>query len=429
MRQSLRILQMPHAELRGFLQEELAANPFLEEKERDQDKIFIDRWIEERAFSVSTQDFGEDEETPKRELFVQEQVSLETHLLSQWNLFCLPESQICLGAAIIGNLDPSGFLLVPLEEIVGDCGAEIPEAEKVLSIVQSLDPPGVACRDLGECLLLQIRRLDRPHCRFTKLAKKIVEEHLRDLEAKKLHLIARKLKTDLLEVKTAVRLIRALNPKPGSTFGPFSSAPIVPDVIFLRQRGGYEILCNKKDLPELKIHPSYKKLLKDPHTSSEVLQYLRDKLSSALALIRALEQRESTLERVAKYLVQEQPDFLAKGAPHLKPLYMQDLARHLGLHKSTISRAVADKYAETPRGVVELRAFFSNAVGQREQFHSSAAIQNKIRSLIEREPRHRPLSDGKIRTLLQLQAMCVSRRTVAKYRHQLRIPSSYARWN
>ncbi len=427
MRQALQVLQMPQLELKTFLQQELSANPFLEETEMSREEIFIDRRMTEETFSVSRQDLGEEDEDSTKQPFLKQEVSLMDHLLAQWNLLPLPDEQSRLGQKIIESLDSNGYFLSPLTEIARDCDTQILEVEKVLSRVQKLDPPGVACRNLSECLHLQICRMNRSDDPLVNFADKIVETHLRDLQEKKYRLIAQNLKTDLSTIQAAVRLIRTLNPKPGAAFGQSNPSYVIPEVVFRRKRGGYEIIYNKQDLPNFKMHSSYKKLLRDPHVTLEVREYLKNKLNSALSLIKALEKREHTIERVAKHLAREQADFLAKGAPYLKPLSMAYLARRLGLHKSTVSRAVAHKYAQTPHGVVALKAFFDNAVGENIKPISSTAIQSKIEILIKKESMCRPLSDKHLMQLLKSQAIDVSRRTIAKYRQKLRIPCSYAR--
>ncbi len=405
MRQALRILQMPVVELKSFLEEELVANPFLEEIERD--------------YVPAEREREQDEEGRVKEVPAQEETSLHEHLLSQWNLLHLSDLQCCVGKAILEDLDESGYLVSSLSSIAEDFEVGISKAEEVLVLVQSLDPAGVACRSLSECLCIQIGRLDRENDRRKELMKQIVTNHLEDLMKMGWQ------RTE--EVRAAVTAIRKLNPKPGRTFGTFRPHYVIPDVIFRPKRGGFEVLCNKKELPDLKIRSSYKKLLKDPRTSPEVRRYLREKLNSAIALLRALEKRGNTMERLAKCLAEEQTDFLRKGTPHLKPFQMGKLARRLGLHKSTVSRAVADKYAETPHGVVALRAFFDNAVGSEEKKYSSSTVKNKIRLLVEKESCGCPISDNEITLLLKRQGISIARRTVAKYRQALHLLPSYSR--
>jgi RNA polymerase sigma-54 factor len=347
--------------------------------------------------------------------------------MSQWNLLTLSDSQMRVGSQIIENLDENGYLIDSLAEIAENSGVDVPQVQNTLTLVQSLDPPGVGCRNLGECVVLQMRRLGLQDKRLEELVKSIVENHLQDIQAGKLSRAAKKLNITVSGIQTAVEIMRRLNPKPGRAFGAFRPFYVVPDIVFRRKHGGYEVLCSRRDLPELKVHASYKKLLRDPHTSPDVRQYLKDKLNSALALLRALEKRESTLERMAACLARVQADFLSKGVAYLKPLRMTQLARRLGVHKSTVCRAVADKYAETPRGVVALRAFFDNAVGAEGKKHSSSTVKDKIRLLIKKESLRRPASDHEIVVLLKRQGISVARRTVAKYRQALHLPPAYSR--
>ncbi len=399
MRQALRILQMPMAELRRFLEEEIVANPFLEETERD--------------FIPAEREREQDEEDPAKEVSAQKGTSLHDHLFSQWSLLRLPDLDRFIGAAILEDLDENGYLISSLSSIARDCGAEVPQAERALALVQSLEPAGVGCRNLGECLSIQVCRLDMEDGR-KELMKRIVTGHMDDLMKMAWTRMASALKAPPEDVQAAVAAIRRLNPRPGRSFGPFVANYVVPDVVFRRSGGGYKALCNKKELPGLKLRSSYRKLLRDPQASPEVRRYLKERLNAALLLLRAIQKRGNTLERVAKCLAEEQADFLRKGVSCLKPFQMAELARRLGFHKSTISRAVADKYAETPRGIVALRAFFDN----------STVVKNKIRSLIERESLRNPVSDREMALLLKRHGINIARRTVAKHRQALRLPAS-----
>ncbi len=413
MRQSLRILQMPFGELKDHVAEELAGNPFLEEIERG------------RVSAAQKQRQGE--EGPEKVMEARDESSLFDHLSLQWERLRLPENEYRIGKAILEDLDENGYLVSPLLAIAQDCAVEMAEAERALTHVQRLDPPGIACRDLGECLRIQIGRLGSEDEARKALMRRIVTEHLEDLMRMAWRCIAQVLKVPTEDVMAAVAVIRKLNPKPGRAFGTFVPDYIVPDVIFSARRGGYEALCNKRELPDLKIRSSYRKLLMDPRTPLDVRQYLREKLNNAITFMRALEKRASTLERIAACLAQEQAGFLRKGRSELKPLRMNGLARRLGLHKSTLSRAVSGKYAQTQQGIVPLRVFFDNAVGEEGKEHSSSAVKNRIQLLIKKESSQRPVSDGRIAELLKSQGICVARRTVAKYRQSLRLRSSYIR--
>lgn len=395
MRQALHILQLPLLDLKTYLLNELTTNPILEED-----------------FSASRDRAGGMD--PEEKDFFQnnlpgEAASLEGHLLGQLGLLNISSRQRALTKEIIANLNEDGYLAGTLPQIVEECGASLREAEEALSIVQSLDPKGVGARNLEECLLLQIER-ESP-------AALVVRGHLADLKMKRFGKIARGLGMSLSEVQNAVREIRRLNPKPGQNFGVSRPFFAVPELVVYRAGRAYKVKYSGKELPVLRISPTYQKLLTAANVPLETKQYVTEKIRSALELIKAVHERGLTVQRVASCVVSEQKEFFEKGPSVLKPLTFEKVAGLLNIHKSTVWRAAAGKYMETPSGVVELKSLFSSA----------RSVQTRVQDILKSEDPKKPLSDERLVEILRREGIEAARRTVAKYREALKILPSYLR--
>jgi RNA polymerase sigma-54 factor len=332
-----------------------------------------------------------------------------------------------IGEAIIGNLDDDGYLVASVDEIAAMGPWPIEDVEKALRLVQSFDPIGVAARDLQECLMLQLRHL---HLDGTP-AETIVAEHLRLLHNHQMPELAKKLGLSIEDVKHHVEIIQHLDPKPGSRFNPQPSQYVIPDVYIIKVEDQYVAVLNEDGLPQLRISPTYRRLLDKSATaenSAETRAYVKDKFRSALWLIKSVEQRQKTIHKVATSIINFQRDFLDHGIEHLRPLVLRDVANDIGMHESTVSRVVTNKYMHTPQGVFEMKYFFHSGISSSYgEAVSSVTIKNRIRKIIEGEDPRKPLSDSKIVSILQREGLILARRTIAKYREELKIPTSNQR--
>ena len=330
-----------------------------------------------------------------------------------------------IGTAIIGNLDEDGYLVASLEEIAAMGGWPEAEIERVVSLVQGFDPVGVAARDLQECLLLQVHHLGLDNTPSDV----IIREHLHLLQNHQVLELARRLAMSIDEVKDHIEIIRHLDPTPGNRQNPSPSQYVIPDVYVTKVEGQYVAALNEEGLPQLRISPVYRRMLdKNSHTSSETRSYVRDKFRSARWLIKSVDQRQKTIHKVATSIITFQREFLDDGIEHVRPLILKDVANDIGMHESTVSRVVSNKYMHTPQGVFEMKYFFHSGIqSSYGESVSSLTIKQRLRTMIEKEDPRRPLSDSKIVRLLQDDGLVLARRTIAKYRHECRIPTSSQR--
>jgi RNA polymerase sigma-54 factor len=331
-----------------------------------------------------------------------------------------------IGSAIIGNLDDDGYLVASFDELAAMGPWPVTEVERALRLVQSFDPTGVAARDLQECLLLQLRHLGLDGTPTVK----IVSEHLRLLQNHQVPEIARKLGLTIDELKDHIEIIRHLDPKPGSRYNPTQSQYVIPDVYIVKVEDQYVAVLNEDGLPQMRISPVYRRLLDKnaDNNNDETRAYVKDKFRSALWLIKSVEQRQKTIHKVATSIVNFQRDFLDHGIEHLRPLVLRDVANDIGMHESTVSRVVTNKYMHTPQGVFEMKYFFHSGISSSYgESVSSVTIKQRIRKIIENEDPRKPLSDSKIVSILQREGLVLARRTIAKYREELKIPTSNQR--
>ncbi len=298
------------------------------------------------------------------------------------------------------------------------------EAEEALALVQSLDPPGVGARDTRECIVIQLRRSPGD----TSFEERLVEEHFQDLVQNRLPKIAKEMGTDIERIKESIEVIATMNPRPGALFGGSTAHYVRPDLIVELIEDRYEVRLNDWGLPRLRVSPSYLDMLREQRKDKQLREYVQDKIRSARWLIEAINQRKNTLLRIAQAVVELQHEFIEKGVAHLKPLPMQEVADRLGLHVSTISRAMTDKYIQTPHGVFPLRYFivggYQTADGDGE---SARAVMERIREMVGKENPDDPLTDQQIVAALRAAGLGVARRTVAKYRERLGIAGSRQR--
>jgi len=311
------------------------------------------------------------------------------------------------------------------------------ELHEALEIVRQLDPPGVACRDLRECLLYQLRYIQQQHLQqkngngtsqVLADAMGIVDQHLRAVQMKQHKEIAKALGRPIEAIPPALEFIKTLDPRPGQQYNKATTRLIEPDVAFIKHGDEWLCLMNDDDVPQLRLNPAYKRLLTKEANDKDTRNYVKERYKSAIQLIKNIEQRKQTIMKVCYSIVARQQDFLEKGIDQLKPMMIKEVAEEIGVHPSTVSRAVANKYAHTPQGVFELRYFFSESVQGPEGGNTSLLIlKRRVKKLIEEEDPARPLTDEQITRILQSQGIQVTRRTVAKYREDMRIPSTHQR--
>lgn len=442
--QAITLLQFSALELVGYIQEELASNPLLEIEEREEndgkgEKKGVDNgsggdenvpfeWedyfddTEPYYHRYSFEKADSEAEFPAFEHFVSSQKTLAEHLTFQLQLSAKNEREYAIGEYLIGNLSPCGYLQGDISEHARFLGAGEKEVLAVLELIQTFDPPGVGARNLQECLLLQLK--EREHA--PSLAEVIIKNYLEEVARGRLREIAHKIGACQKEVQEAVDFIRTLNPKPGSSLGGAEDVRyIVPDVIVEKVEGEYVIVIND-NVPHLVISPFYKSLLQQGEESLN--SYIKKRLESALWLIKSIEQRRLTLYKVTEWIVSIQKEFLEKGIRYLKPLTLKEVADKIGIHESTVSRATANKYVQTPRGLYPLKFFFSSGIeGAEGEAYSVASIKSHLKELVENEDRASPYSDQKLTELLKERGIQVSRRTVTKYREEMGIPASFKR--
>jgi len=364
------------------------------------------------------------EETPGFESFVASKTSLSEHLSWQWRFAAGDERDLVLGSAVIGNLTDDGYLAATVEDLAEETKVSPEEMAEVVARVQELDPPGVAARDLSECLLIQLKQLDLDD----SLAADICRHHLHLVEKKDMAGLCRALKVTKEEAAMAIEAIRALEPRPGRAYNNTDSIYITPDVYIAKVGDEYAITLNDDGLPRLRFSKEYRRLLTEKIAEGDTKKYLNEKLKGAAFLIRSIQQRQRTIYRVTEAIFKVQRDFLDYGVEHLKPLVLRDIAEELGYHESTISRVTTNKYVYTPRGLFELKYFFDSPINRFQgEALASESVKNRIRQIIGAEDPHKPLSDKRIVEILRGSNIDIARRTVAKYREMLGLGSSSER--
>jgi RNA polymerase sigma-54 factor len=368
---------------------------------------------------------SESVEKPSFETFLSQPQTLPDYLRSQLSVAVLDDETRDAAELIIGNLDEDGYLTATMEEMAEQDGTAQAVMEAALKAVQGLDPAGVGARDLKECMLLQIQSVNG----MGGVAWQIVSNHMRLLETRQFRELAKVLGRPQEHVDIAIAMIRHLNPRPGIRFSGPGARSVEPDVYFVRDGEDFVIQMNDDDLPQLRLNAQYRKMLeRDQGATKEVRDYVRERYSSALQLMKNIEQRKHTILRVCEAIRRRQIEFLGQGIDALKPMMIKDVAEEVGVHPSTVSRAVANKYAHTPHGVYELRYFFSEAVqGPSGGETPLLLLKRRVKKMIEEEDTRRPLTDDHITARLQAEGIDVTRRTVAKYREDMKIPSTHQR--
>jgi RNA polymerase sigma-54 factor len=444
MQQSLQFLQAPAMELQALVQQEIEINPVLEESpDEGKPETDADDWDKQlkelRQKDEDWREYFSQSNTPaapynpeaaeRRQFLFDSQVAaphLSDHLLRQLTLTTSNPEMLRVGEEIIGNVDDAGFLKVPLVEVAQSARVEYPVAQAALDLIQTFDPVGVAARDLRECLLIQINRLGKSE----ELEAQLVGHCLAELGRKKYQDIARALKAPLERVQAAAQFIATLQPRPGSCFSSDDKQNIVQAELSVQKVGDdWVVVMNDDPVPRLRISDTYKDLLVNNGHDANLREYLKEKIRAGKFLIKCLHQRQTTIFNIATEIVKRQRAFFDQGVAHLKPLTMNQVAEVVGVHETTVSRAIANKYVQTPYGLFDLKYFFTPGYQTASgEVMSNTSVKDAIQDLISRESQAKPLSDQEIVKILSERGIPLARRTVAKYRSELGLlPSNLRR--
>lgn len=455
LQQALKLLQVPTLELQQILKQEIIQNPLLEEVDEivDNEDLAAENSPDEEANKESEDPADEDQidwsdymqdgldrtyvpqsEAPAEflEKVPVSRTTLAESLREQLHFLNLPPAHMNLAEFIVGSLDERGWLVTAVDDIAQATGRPAEEVEAVLTVVQALEPVGVGARDLRECLLIQLEARQQRD----SLAWRMIHDQFDNLVNRRFPEISRQLKVTVEEVQAAADVIATLNPRPGLQVSSEDPRYVVPDLLVERVDDEYVVLLNDRHLPRLRISSAYEGVLRDRKKKSEMnageaktREYIQGKLNSARWLIQTIEQRRRTMIKVMNCIIREQRDFFDKGIAFLRPLTLQQVARQIEMHESTVSRVCSGKYVQTPRGVFELKFFFSSGLEtEGGEDVSARSAKDIIRTLIEEEDKTEPLSDQRIAELLHERGLKIARRTVAKYREQLSIlPARFRR--
>ncbi len=455
LQQALKLLQVPTLELQQILKQEVLQNPLLEEVDEvtEQEDIEKDNSADEQANQESEDPAEEDPidwseymqdgaldrtYVPQSETSVEflekvpvTRTTLAESLLEQLHFLNLPERQMRIAEFLVGSLDDRGWVVTPMDEIVEVLGAPLEEIEPVLLVVQALEPAGVGARDLRECLLIQLdARGDRDTMPW-----RLIHDHFDHLVNRRFPEIARLLKVSVEDVQAAADEIATLNPRPGTSVSAEDPKYVVPDLLVERVDEEYVVMLNDRNVPRLRISSAYESVIRERKKQGatteekQTREYIQGKLASAKWLIQTIEQRRRTMIKVMNCIVREQREFFDKGIAFLRPLTLAQVARQIDMHESTVSRVCSGKYVQTPRGVFELKFYFSSGLETDDGEDVSArTAKDIIKTLIDEEDKKDPLSDQRIAELLHEKGLHIARRTVAKYREQLNIlPARFRR--
>lgn len=450
LQQAIKLLQMSKLDLVDEIQLELQENPVLEESgeetspaaeraegEADETPTEGEGAQKDPFSEIDYESYFQDvdggwmprgpvetgEDLPSFENTLTRPQNLADHLTWQLDMSTSSELRKEIGRAIIGNLNEDGYLKASLEEIRRMGDFPVQEVEATLDLIQAFDPVGVASRDLVECLCVQLKHLGQAGTP----AETIVRCHLDKLQNRRYRELAEALGLSMDDLQAEIEIVQHLDPRPGSKYNVEASRYVVPDVYVVKIDEDYHILLNEEGLPRLRISPVYRRMIeRGGSTSAEAKDYVRNKLRSAFRLIKSLEERQRTIYKVARSIVNLQREFLDHGIDRLRPLVLKDVADDIGMHESTVSRVVNNKYMHTHRGLFEMRFFFHSGIASTfgGENVSSLTVKERIRRIVAEEDAKQPLSDAAIVKILKNEGLRIARRTVAKYREEMRIPAS-----
>jgi len=475
LQQSLALLQAPTLELKALVEQELQQNPVLEEvaseetEQKEKTEREGDTTIEVRDLTEPPADVNFDTATEKgtapvddfqaeferltqldqewRDHFAQTNlpmrqsaeeeekrqfmfdslvagISLQESLLEQVRLSDIPEPERPIAELIIGNIDDYGYLKSSVEDLAFSTNIPAEKISAILRTIQTFHPPGVGARDLRECLLLQLEREGRQK----GIEYRIISEHMEALGKRRIPELARALSQSPEEIQKAIARIGLLEPRPGRAFLPDNDQFILPEVFVIKSDNDYVVTTNNEQIPHLRISNTYKDLMAQADSSAEVREYIREKIRAGKFLIKSLQQRQQTILNIANEIVKRQRDFLDKGIAFLKPLTMVQVAEVVGVHETTVSRAVSGKYMQTPRGMFEMKYFFTSGIQTANgEGMSNTSVKDMIAEIFSHEEPTKPLSDQEVVRMLSEKGIVIARRTVAKYRSELNIIPSNLR--
>ena len=431
LQQSISILMLSLTELQTTIEQELQSNPMLDaEPVKDSTNLInisnMPNSFRQASDSPNSAQFMNEDEEP-REIPIVQSKSLEDHLMRQLRIEIEDPFKRKIGELIIGNLDVDGYLTTPIDEIAWLAKtADLGLVEKVLKTIQLFDPAGIASRNIQECLLNQIKASNSV---YRANAIMIIENHFENFFQKKFEKIAKETHLTLANITEAAQFITTLEPKPTRDFQNVEQTVYVqPDIYVTKDNdGNLHIEVNRSEVPFIRINPLYMKLLKDPNTTADEQKFIQEKLTNAVNFIKSIQQRGETLLKIARYIVDHQKEFFDGNIASLSPMSLKNIAEALNRNESTISRAIHNKYMQTPQGLYPLHFFFSQAVNAANKDISSHNIKEEIRNLIDAEDKKHPLSDQDIIKHFEVKGLKMARRTVNKYRQELEIPPSHKR--
>lgn len=440
MQQAIQILQLSGLELDQYVQQELETNPVLEQKQQSVDPPAEDsressngeEEVDDVAFDLDDfatrlgdygrtgPDLSRNRDADSRRQYYENSItkgeSFSAMLLRQLRMAAPEEKDYRIGERIIGDIDDKGYFTGTEEEIAKELDVPVEEVQRVLGLIQQFEPTGVGAHDVVECLLLQIE-MEYPEEDEMKV---LVAEHLEELERRQIPAIAKAMGVKPERVEELKAMLAKLNPWPGLEYSSEPPQYVTPDVIVEKTDNGYDVYLSNESSPELRISNQYRSLMRKAKIGKDEKKYLRDKVESAKWLIRNIEQRQNTILRIARAIVDVQRDFMEKGVEAIKPLTLQEIADAVGVHEATVSRATRGKYMQTPQGLFEMKYFFSPGLKRDSgDEQSSKSVQSLIKKIIDEEDKTKPLSDQKIANLLKTQGINIARRTVTKYRENM----------
>ena len=423
--QAIQILQFSNQELDSYVQEQVLINPVIETAGEKPAEEFELPDPERVTDSYRGEYRREEKQQYPYEQHAANDVTLVEHLMFQLQFAPLCEAQRKTGKYIIESLDDNGYLTQSRQELAAGLGLDPGEIEKVLDVIHTFDPAGVGAEDLSECLIVQLAAQDR----LTELKQRVISDFLEDMASNRLAVIAKKLGADTEQIQKIADEIRTLDPKPGRAFASQDETRyITPDVFVEKEDGEYHVIINEGSVPHLMVSSYYRQVLRESANDRNLAEYLNDRINTANWLIKSIEQRKQTIYNVVSAVVRHQRDFFEYGPKHIKPMTLRQIAEDVGIHESTVSRSINGKYMQSPRGVFEIKYFFTSGVsaGGGEGM-SSNAVKSIIREMVEKEDSKKPCSDQYMADRMQADGINISRRTVAKYREEMGIPSSQKR--
>lgn len=436
LQQGVYILQLAIPQLIEQIENEILENPVLElepeevveePKQKEEDpEIDWEKYLEQKDdYFPAVGAISGLEAEPNYENLVTREPSLREHLLWQLRVLPLTKEEFRIGRFLIGEINENGYLSLPLDSLADSLKIDLSGLEKMLAEIQTFDPAGVGARSLTECLEIQAKELGWDNTPIITL----IRNHLEDVHRRRYAKIAKKMGISLSKIKGLVKDLSTLEPKPGRLYENKTIFYVIPDVIVSKVDNKFIVSLNKSRTPKLRIGSYYRKVLEQCKSEQEVAEYIQERIKSASWFIKCVEQRESTIMRVATAIFDIQDEFLGIGPPGLKTLKLEDVARRVELNPTTVSRAIANKYAQTPWGVFALKYFFKSGVATEKGGEaSSTQVKDRIKTLIENEDPTHPLSDSKIMELLRKEeGINAARRTVSKYREEIQIRSSHIR--